>query len=491
MIALLAIVFLRGFREAIGLAIAIGVPYIALNFLVLGYGLTYAFEHPELFQRWQQVVTVRGDITSLVIVCILVFPELALGMSGFETGVSVMPQVKGAREDPLHGFPAGRVRATRKLLLSAAVLMSLLLILSSTVTSLMLTEAEYRLGGPASGRAIAYIAHTYLGSTFGTVYDFSTIAILWFAGASAMVGMLNLIPRYLPRFGMAPQWIAFQRPLVLVLFLVCVLVTWIFDADVVAQGGAYATGVLALMQSASVAVALDALREARAASGRARTRATLRSAYFWLVSAIFAYSLVDNIIDRSDGVIIAIVFTVAILVVGGLSRAWRSIELRVSDVTFTDAESEALWNEMIGKKVHVAPLRTGNSRARKRKAEEIRHFYRVKGSVTFLHVNLVDNRSDFLSPLSITVTKELENYVVEVTGAVAIANTIAYISELIDPISLFLGLTRQNLMTQSLKYLVWGEGETGLMVYMILLRYWRAKTGEEHVRPNIFIMSSA
>ena len=76
----------------------------------------------------------------------------------------------------------------------------------------------------------------------------------------------------------------------------------------------------------------------------------------------------------------------------------------------------------------------------------------------------------------------------DVFGAVAIANTIAYISELIDPTSIFLGLTRQNLMTQSLRYLLWGEGETALMVYTILLRYWEW-TPDEDIRPLIFLMS--
>ncbi len=76
----------------------------------------------------------------------------------------------------------------------------------------------------------------------------------------------------------------------------------------------------------------------------------------------------------------------------------------------------------------------------------------------------------------------------EVYGAIAIANTIAYVSECIDPISIFLGLTRRDLMAQAVRYLFFGEGETGLMVYTILLRYWEW-TPEEDVRPLIFLMS--
>ena len=59
---------------------------------------------------------------------------------------------------------------------------------------------------------------------------------------------------------------------------------------------------------------------------------------------------------------------------------------------------------------------------------------------------------------------------------------------MLDPISIFLGLTRLNLVTQALKYLFLGEGETGLMVYMILQRYWEW-TPEDDVRPLIFLMS--
>ena len=482
-LAVLAAVFLKGFGEAIGLAAAAALPYLALNLFVLGRGAWEVITHPALVANWREALTAQGDFTTVMAGALIVFPRLALGLSGFETGVSVMPLVDGgardAGKDPRKdGPPRGRVANTRKLLGTAAGIMSVMLILSSFVTTLLIAPADYQEGGKAAGRALAFLAHRYLGPAFGTVYDLSTILILGLAGASAMAGLLHLIPRYLPRFGMAPRWASLSRPLVLVLLAIAFVVTWVFDADVEAQSGAYATGVLVLILSAALAVTLALWRERR----------WILSFYAGVVFLVFAFTLADNCLERPDGLIIGSIFTLLLLLACALSRSIRSVELRIPHGYFTDVESWRMGPELQDKKVHLVPIATPTPEARRVKRTEIVRHYKVREPLLFLHVNLLDNRSEFQSPLEVTLRREGDDYVAEVHGALALANTIAFVSEAIDPISIFIGLTRRGLTGQALRYLLFGEGETGLMVYAILLRYW-AWTPEEDVRPLIFLMS--
>ncbi|MGB8476135.1 MAG: hypothetical protein WCE61_18805 [Candidatus Acidiferrum sp.] len=498
LLTLLALVFVIGFREAIRLATAVAVPYILLNFILLGAGLLRIAQHPAVLAAWRVSLHMRYDWTGLFIASAFVFPKLALGLSGFETGVSVMPMVANGEDEPsepdkLHpgslAPPLGRIKNTRKLLTAAAVLMGVLLLLSSFVTTLLIPQQAYAPGGAASGRAPAYLAHQLLGSGFGTIYDISTILILWFAGASAMTGLINLIPRYLPRFGMAPRWVSYRRPMVVVLFAINVLVTRIFHASVDAQGGAYATGVLVLILSAAVAVTISLWREFREQTER-RLRTLLETGYFFIVSLVFAYTLTANIIERPDGVYISTAFVFTVLILSATSRYLRSKELRVSEVICVDETSATLWASLAGKKVNLVPLESHTASARLAKMNEIRSHYQITGPLVFLHVRLLDNRSEFVAPLRLSVRREGENYVIDVRGAVAIANSIAYLSELIEPKSIFLELTRQNLMMQSLRYLFWGEGEIGLLVYSILVHYWEWTRSPEQTQPTLYLMSS-
>ncbi|MFD7936398.1 amino acid transporter, partial [Streptomyces sp. NPDC059755] len=250
LVGALGAVFLKGFREAIGIAVPMVASYLALNLVVLGVCAWEILTHPVRIGDWTDAMTAEHSSPwAMVGVAVLVFPKLALGMSGFETGVAVMPQVKGDPTDTWEK-PRGRVRDTRKLLTTAALIMSCFLLLSSLATTILIPQDDFESGGPANGRALAYLAHEHLGEAFGTVYDVSTIAILWFAGASALAGLLNLVPRYLPRYGMAPEWTRAVRPLVLVFMAAAVCITLWFNANVDDQSGAYATGVLVLMLSA-------------------------------------------------------------------------------------------------------------------------------------------------------------------------------------------------------------------------------------------------
>jgi hypothetical protein len=282
-LVLLAAVFLRGFSEAIGLAVVLVGVYLVLNAVVVGDALIHvATGSAHVTSWWSTLTREHSSALAVIGVALVAFPKLALGLSGFETGVLVMPQVTGGTGTEPERL-ARRIASTRRLLSVAAAIMAVLLLTSSFATAVLIPAREFQPGGGANGRALAYLAHLYLGNGFGTAYDISTIAILWFAGASAMAGLLNLVPRYLPRYGMAPAWAPATRPLVLVFAAVAFVVTWVFDADVDAQAGAYATGVLVLITSAAYAVTLSARRR----------RDRMAWAYA-LITLVFAVTTVAN-----------------------------------------------------------------------------------------------------------------------------------------------------------------------------------------------------
>jgi hypothetical protein len=315
-LSLLGMIFLKGFREAINIAVILVGAYLILNAVVTVRAFIEVLRHPLRIEIWKnEALAQHPHWLGIVAICLLLFPRLALGLSGFETGVAVMPLISGESIE-------ARVRNTRKLLVTAACIMSVFLIATSFITTVLIPPAAFEENGPANGRALAYLAHQYFGNAFGTVYDISTILILGFAGASAMAGLLNLIPRYLPRFGMAPEWARASRPLVLVFVVVAFFVTARFHADVDAQGGAYATGVLVLITSAACAVTISSWK----------TRARWP---FLLVALIFVYTTTMNIWERPEGLKISCIFIASIMFTSFISRATRSTELRITGVDLT------------------------------------------------------------------------------------------------------------------------------------------------------------
>ncbi|MGW6261457.1 amino acid transporter [Streptomyces sp. NPDC055085] len=393
LVALLGAVFLKGFLEAIGVAVVLVGIYLGLNVVVAATGLWQVATHGHVVTDWTTALTAEhGNVLAMVGVALLVFPKLALGLSGFETGVAVMPHVEGGTADTEEN-PAGRIRGTKKLLTTSAVIMSVFLIVTSFITTVLIPEKEFESGGQANGRALAYLAHEYLGNAFGTVYDVSTIAILWFAGASAMAGLLNLMPRYLPRYGMAPHWARAVRPMVIVFILIAFLVTWIFDADVDAQGGAYATGVLVLISSAAIAVTIAA-RKAR------QKHWTIA---FAVISAVFLYTTVVNVIERPDGVKIGACFIAGIILVSFLSRLARAFELRVTSVT-VDPMAERFIRDIASRRIRFIANEPDNRDITeyREKIEQIRadHDLPAQEDFVFLEVTVLDP-SEFESVMNV------------------------------------------------------------------------------------------
>ncbi|MFF4548879.1 amino acid transporter [Streptomyces sp. NPDC001435] len=465
LVALLGAVFLKGFLEAIGVAVALVAAYLALNTVVVIVGLWHVVTAGHVVTDWTSALTAEhGNIFAMVGVSLLVFPKLALGLSGFETGVAVMPHVEGDPDDT-EERPTGRIRDTKKLLTAAALIMSVFLIATSFITTVLIPENEFKSGGQANGRALAYLAHQYLGGAFGTVYDLSTIAILWFAGASAMAGLLNLMPRYLPRYGMAPHWARAVRPMVIVFTLVAFLVTWVFDADVDAQGGAYATGVLVLMSSAAIAVTIAARR----AGQRQWTVG------FAIVSAVLLYVTVANVIERPDGVKIGACFIVGIILVSLASRLARAFELRVTHVALDDM-AERFIRDMSSRKIRFIanePDRRDKAEYRD-KVEQIRADNDMPEQEDFVFVEVtVTDPSEFEAGLTVRGEVLHDRYRVLTLESSSIPNALAALLLHVRDSTgctphIYFEWTEGNPFANFLRFFLFGQGEVAPVTREVL-----------------------
>ncbi|MBN4002354.1 amino acid transporter [Nostoc sp. LPT] len=479
LVALLGAVFLRGFREAIGIAVVLVGAYLLLNFIVVGVGVYQILTHTETIPNWQAALFARHSNPLMLIgISLIIFPKLALGLSGFETGVTVMPLVKGSSNSTSQ-HSKGRIRNTRKLLTTAALIMSFFLLTTSFITTLLIPTAEFASGGKANGRALAYLAHLYLGNAFGTIYDLSTISILWFAGASAMAGLLNIVPRYLPRYGMAPNWARVTRPLVLVYTAIAFVVTIIFKASVEAQGGAYATGVLVLITSAAFAVTLSAHRHKQ-------KRAKL---VFGIITLLFVYTTIVNIIERPEGIRIAGFFIGAIIFTSLVSRVWRSTELRAERIEVDELARQFFAEDSQGTIRLIANrLNTGDVLEYFMKEKEVREDNHIPANdpILFLEIHVSD-ASEFADVIVVKGVQVGDYRILRAESAAvpnAIAALLLYIRDQTGKIPhAYFGWVEGNPIQYLLRFILFGEGDIAVVTREVLRRAEK----NPHMRPGIHV----
>jgi hypothetical protein len=457
LLSILGAIFLKGFKEAVNVAVVLVGVYLALNAVVVVVGIALVFEHPHLIVDWKHaLLTQHGSVLSILGLSLLLFPRLALGLSGFETGVVVMPLIKS--KDVTE-----RIRNTRRLLATAAIIMSVFLMASSVITTLLIPARAFREGGEANGRAMAYLAHRYLSQGFGSVYDVSTILILAFAGASAMAGLLSLIPRYLPGFGMAPEWARASRPLVLVFLAVAFAVTLLFHADVDAQGGAYATGVLVLITSGSCAVTIAVRKKF--------TRLALG-----IVSLVFIYTTLTNIEERPEGLKISCVFIFTMILMSLVSRALRSTELRITGIEL-DEQAHDLLAEDSDQTIRLIAWnpRTSQHKNRDEATLQLRHLHGLppNESMYFIEVERGDT-SEFNEHLRVQGCREDSNRILRVKSPV-VANSIAalliYLEKTTGHIPhVYFHWTDINPVTNVMRFIFLGDGDTAPLTHEVLRR---------------------
>jgi len=506
LVTLLGAVFLKGFKEAIGIAVGLVGVYLLLNLVTLAAAFYQIAMHPSMLSDWRTAVFETktsggtGGVFVIVGLALLTFPRLALGLSGFETGVAVMPLIKSPN----------RIENTRKLLATAALIMSFMLVASSLATSLLIPRENFcplidcsspedrnsapdfcacsssdveggvvREAGKANGRALSFVSHQYLGEEYGTLYDISTVLILWFAGASAMAGLLNIVPRYLPRYGMAPEWARATRPLTLVFTAICFAVTIIFKADVDAQGGAYATGVLVLMSSAAIAVTLSAIKKGT----------SFKYAY-GAIAIVFIYTTIANIFERPDGIKIASFFIFAIIFASFVSRALRSTEIRIDRIELDPIAEEFLSELQAAGEIRIVTNRreTGDVTEYRFKEHEKRIDNHIPSTdpVVFYEV-MTGDASEFKGKMRIH-GEDINGYKVLRTEAPAVPNAIAaflmYVRDRTGKIPhVYFSWSEGNPLMYMIRYVLLGEGDTAPVTREIL----RQAEPDPELRPNVHV----
>jgi hypothetical protein len=481
-------------RVFLRLAAIVVISYLVLNAVVIGSGLMYLLgDGRPLFDEWHKMSayslhSVEGPAATplaaawrLVRLALVAFPYVALGLSGFELSMAVVPMIRGEADDDPES-PRGRIRNMRKLLGTAAAIMAVGLLSSVTVAAILIPQGEFQGQGAAVHRAIAYLAHGgrlsngvpgnsingLFGPGFGTLYDVCSVAILCLAGACVAIALRDYVPEYLNRFGMEMEW-AHRLGVKMRFFNVLVLVVvFLFHANIASLQWVYATSVLVLLSGGAFA-ALAELR-ARHPSGFFRRLATAPVA---VVLLFFLTMTVLTVVISRAGLEIALAFGVGILVTSFVSRWIRSTELRFQGFEFVDDKSRSAWQKCCAHDFQIlVPHRPGlHSRVERERA--IRERHRIGSDIPVILIEAsLDDPSDFYHLPLMRVAREDGFELIQVSRCASVPHVIAAIGLEMAKVGrapeLHFGWSDESPLAANVNFLLFGEGNIPWMVRALL-----------------------
>ena len=464
--------------------------YLLVTGIVIGSGLVYLARHPALLHAWRDAIFLVGEpatgaapssdyswLRAWLGMGLWTFPQMALGLTGFEMIMTVTPAVSGGRQRA--GSRAGRVRNTRKLMVAAASIMAVYLVSAVTITTLLVPQAALMTGGLAEHRALAYVAHgstlvgdvtaddvnPLFGHKFGDLFDLSTALVLCLAGASVTMGLQNLLPHYLSRLGMEISWAGRVGVIVHLLNAIVLVITVVFRASPSSQQWAYTTSVLVLLAGGALATAKDL--QQRLPPGLWRRLLVLlplgAGGFFLTMTGL-------TVLVNHSGLSIALAFVSSILISSFFSRWIRSTELRFEGFDFANEATELRWRELCrsGAKA-LAPHRPGLvSLAEKRQMLERDYRLAPGTAVIFIEAVLGDPSNFYQRPL-VKIEREGDLEVIRASKCVSVSHVLAAIClELCrdggEPPEVIFGWSNESPLAANLNFLLSGEGNIPWMV---------------------------
>ena len=304
--------------------------------------------------------------------------------------------------------------------------------------------------------------------------------------------MLNLVTRYLPRDGMAPEWGAAFCPLVVLFTAINLFVTWWFRASVSEQGAAYATGVMVLLLSASVAVVIDRREQARIRNGEQRLTflAHLRIMpwRYVLIAGVFLYITAAIMFQKPEGTKIASAFILSILISSIISRSQRSLELRFDHFSFASESSRVLWDSLRFLEFPVIVPHRPGQRSVVEKERIIRQEHRLSEDVPIVFVEaILGDTSEFLHSPFIEVVQEEGRFIVRLTRCASVPHALASmaleLSKTGHPPELHFGWSSESPLAANLSFLLFGQGNIPWLVRELVL----AAEPNDELRPRVVI----